>query len=70
LITQWVPQAQLRQFSVRFQGITHLGDQITCRGRVVDKWEKNGERKIVLEISTGNQFGHPKVTGMAIVDLH
>jgi acyl dehydratase len=32
LLTRWVPQARLRRFDVRFQGITHLGHVITCRG--------------------------------------
>ena len=36
LLTQWVDQRQLRQFGVRFAGITHLGHQLTCSGNVVE----------------------------------
>src|SRR5438132_1314193 len=39
LLTNWAPQAQLRRFDVRFQGITHLGNAVRCSGRVVEKLE-------------------------------
>ena len=45
LLTRWVDQRQLREFGVRFVGITHLGHQVTCTGRVVDKFEADGERR-------------------------
>ena len=69
LLTNWVPQAQLRSWSVRFQGITHLGDVITCSGRVVDKSEQDGEQRVKLEIRSANQVGEPKTAGEAIIAL-
>ncbi|WP_413906096.1 hypothetical protein [Candidatus Skiveiella danica] len=35
LLTGWVDQRQIRSFSVRFPASAHLGNQITCPGRVV-----------------------------------
>jgi acyl dehydratase len=68
LLTQWVDQRQLRQFGVRFVGITHLGHQITCTGKVIEKFEAaDGERRIRLEIQTANQYGDTKVLGDAVV---
>lgn len=69
LLTQWVDQRQLRQFGVRFQGITHLGHQITCSGTVVEKFEVEGERRIKVEIRTANQYGDVKVVGDAVIAL-
>ncbi|MNT63165.1 bifunctional enoyl-CoA hydratase/phosphate acetyltransferase [compost metagenome] len=73
LLTQWVDQRQLRQFGVRFVGITHLGHRITCSGRVVEKLEVDGpngkERRIKLEIQTANQYGESKILGDAVVAL-
>ncbi|NLP60674.1 MaoC family dehydratase [Paraburkholderia sacchari] len=69
LLTQWVDQRQLRQFGVRFVGITHLGHQITCTGRVVEKFEADGEKRVRLEIQTANQYGEPRVVGDAVVAL-
>lgn len=69
LLTQWVDQRQLRTFGVRFAGITHLGHQVTCTGRVVEKFEADGERRVKLEIQTANQFGETKIVGDAVVAL-
>jgi acyl dehydratase len=67
LLTQWVDQRKLREFGVRFTGITHLGHTITCTGKVVEKFEKDGERLVRLEIQTANQYGEIKVAGDAVV---
>ncbi|CAJ92428.1 Acyl-CoA dehydratase PaaZ [Cupriavidus necator] len=69
LLTQWVDQRQLRQFGVRFVGITHLGHRITCTGRVVEKLEVDGEKRVRLEIQTANQYGESKILGDAVVAL-
>ncbi|BEU20434.1 MaoC family dehydratase [Paraburkholderia sp. 22B1P] len=69
LLTRWVDQRQLREFGVRFVGITHLGHEVTCTGRVVDKFEAHGERRVKLEIQTVNQYGEPRVVGEAVVAL-
>ncbi len=69
LLTQWVDQRQLRQFGVRFTGITHLGHVVTCTGKVVEKFEAEGERRVKLEIQTKSQYGDTKIIGDAIVAL-
>ncbi|QGZ61884.1 MaoC family dehydratase [Paraburkholderia acidisoli] len=69
LLTQWVDQRELRQFGVRFVGITQLGHRIVCTGRVVDKFEADGERRVRLEIQTANQYGETRVVGDAVVAL-
>ncbi|ULU24172.1 MaoC family dehydratase [Dyella terrae] len=67
LLTQWVDQRQLRQFGVRFVGITQLGHQVTCTGKVVEKFETDGEKRVRLEIQTANQYGEPRILGDAVV---
>jgi acyl dehydratase len=69
LLGAWVDQRQLRQFGVRFVGITHLGHRITCSGRVVEKFEADGERRVKVEIQTANQYGEPRVLGDAVIAL-
>ncbi|CAG9263198.1 MaoC family dehydratase [Paraburkholderia unamae] len=69
LLTQWVDQRQVRQFGVRFVGITHLGHRIVCTGRVVEKFQAEGEQRVRLEIQTANQYGEPRVVGDAVVSL-
>lgn len=67
LLTRWIDQRQLRTFSVRFAGITHLGHCITCTGKVVDIFEADGERRVRLEIQTANQDGGVLIVGDATV---
>lgn len=67
LLTQWVDQRQLRQFSVRFVGITQLGHQITCTGKIIEKFEVDGEKRVRLEIHTANQYGEPRILGDAVI---
>ncbi|RZL89441.1 MAG: dehydratase [Variovorax sp.] len=69
LLTQWVDQRQLRQFGVRFTGITHLGHKITCTGKIVEKFEADGEERAKVEIQTTNQYGETKILGDAVVAL-
>ena len=69
LLTRWVDQRQLREFGVRFVGITHLGHQVTCSGHVVEKIEADGEQRVKLEIQTANQYGEQRVVGEAVIAL-
>jgi acyl dehydratase len=67
LITQWVPQAQLRQFNARFVDITHLGDIPCCTGRVVKKLLDGEQRLLRIEIQCANQQGQSKIVGDALI---
>jgi len=69
LLTRWAPQANLRRFDVRFQGITQLGDTIGCRGRVVEKLLLGDERCVRVEVQSTNQAGQTKIAGEAVVAL-
>jgi acyl dehydratase len=69
LLTNWVDQRQLRGFGVRFVGITHLGHRITCVGKVVEKFEVDGEQRLKVELQTANQYGDVKILGDAVIAL-
>lgn len=69
LLTQWVPQAQVRSLAMRFTGITQLGHIPTCTGKVVEKLEEGGDKRVRLAIRCGNQHGEEKLLGEAVVAL-
>ncbi len=69
LITNWAPQRSLRKFSVRFLGLTHLGNVITCTGSIVEKFERDGDKFVRVEIATANQYGEAKIAGEAVLAL-
>jgi acyl dehydratase len=69
MLTGWVPQRDLREFGVRFTAMTHVGERITCTGRVTKKFERDGERVVQVEITAANEAGDVKVAGEALVAL-
>jgi acyl dehydratase len=66
LLTAWVPQSAVREFSTRFVAITQLHAVVTCTGRVVEKREGN---LVALEIEAADQNGEVKLAGKALVEL-
>ncbi len=69
MLTNWIPQEQHRKLSVRFTGITHLGNQPSCTGTVTDLFEEKGERRARITIQCSNQFGEEKLVGEAIIAI-
>lgn len=69
LLTGWVPQQRLRRVSMRFTGITQLGHAPACAGRVVEKYEEAGEKRVRVELRCANQYGEDKILGEAVVAL-
>jgi acyl dehydratase len=66
LLTNWAPQSQLRQFNARFNGITHLGNSITCSGKVVRMTEQDGNLLLTVELQARTQYGDVKTVGDAV----
>lgn len=67
VLTNWVPQTALREFSTRFLAITHVGDQLTCQGIVTETFERADEHCIRLRLTATNQQGEIKLQGEAVV---
>lgn len=67
LLTHWAPQSQLKRFDVRFLGITHLANAISCSGRVAEK--RDADRSVRIEVQSTNQHGQTKIAGDAWIAL-
>jgi acyl dehydratase len=52
MLTNWVPQSALRSFNNRFTAMTQVGDIVSCSGKIVEKFEKDGEKFVRLELYT------------------
>ena len=50
MLTDWVPQSANRSINNRFTAMTHIGDSVTCTGKVVEKFEKGDEKLVRLEM--------------------
>lgn len=69
MLTNWLPQEALISFGVRFVAISQVHDELSCRGRITERFEEDGEQRARLELSVINQHGDTKVVGDAVVRL-
>ena len=69
LLTQWVPQRQVRSLSARFVAMAFPGDVVTCSGRIAGKREEAGEKLVDVDIAAQNQKGETIQSGKATVAL-
>lgn len=79
-VTTWIDNKNLRKFNVRFAGMTEPVDFddwentkeraiITITGRISDKYEENGEKKIRCNIVAKDALGGIKLKGFFIAAL-
>jgi acyl dehydratase len=69
LLTDLVPQRQLRSYKVRFAAITPVHGQPTCNASVTSIDDVNGERLATLELSVTLADGTATLLGEATVAL-
>ncbi|GHO93573.1 MaoC family dehydratase [Reticulibacter mediterranei] len=69
LVSDYVGPEALRKFGVRFKGMTHLDDVITCAGTVTEKYEADGEARIAGKVQAVDQNGDVKVAGTFVAAL-
>jgi len=79
-VTEWIDDKYIRKFSVRFAGMTEPVDlndfentkqraTITVTGKVVEKFEEAGEKRIRCEIQAADGLGAVKITGTFVAAL-
>src|SRR5215472_13843708 len=55
LLSDYVGPEALRLFNTRFKGMTHLGDVITCSGKITEKYDADGETRIAGTVQAADQ---------------
>ena len=79
-ITSWIENKYLRKFNARFLSMTEPADlddmentkdraTITVSGKVVKKYEENGEKRIQCDIIAQDALGSKKLSGFFIAAL-
>ncbi|MEN6374931.1 MAG: MaoC/PaaZ C-terminal domain-containing protein [Smithella sp.] len=79
-ITNWIDFKDLRKFNVRFAGMTEPVDfddwentrqraTITITGKIKNKFEENGEKRIRCDIVAKDGLGNTKLRGFFIAAL-
>jgi acyl dehydratase len=67
LLTNWVPQRDIRSFGVRFAAITPIHGQPTCTGTVTAIEVVSGERRATLSLAVTLADGTVTLIGDAVV---
>lgn len=62
-LTDYVGAGQVRKFKVRFATRVWPGDTVTCRGKITNKLELNGEKLIEGDLEVINQKGEAAIKG-------
>jgi len=68
VLTNWIPQNNIRRFKTRFTSPVHIGDRITCSGKVVEK-TSGQENLIRVELQAKSQKGTVLATGEATIAI-
>ncbi|HEY0752932.1 MAG TPA: MaoC/PaaZ C-terminal domain-containing protein [Ktedonobacteraceae bacterium] len=69
MLGDYIGPQVLKKFGVRFKGMTHLEDVITCTGTILEKYEENGQGHIAGKVQATDQDGDVKVTGTFVAVL-
>ncbi len=69
MLSDYVGPTALRKFDVRFKGMTRLDDVITCTGTITEKYEVDGEARIMGRVHAADQNGDAKVAGTFVAAL-
>jgi acyl dehydratase len=69
MLTNWVGDARLKKFGVRFTNQVWPGDTLDATATVAAIREENGEHLVDLTLSTVNQDGKEVVAGNAIARI-
>ncbi|MEW6554789.1 MAG: MaoC/PaaZ C-terminal domain-containing protein [Actinomycetota bacterium] len=69
MLTDWVGAGNVRLYRIRFTGQVWPGETIVCKGKIVRKYEQDGERLVDCALSVVNASSESKIDGIAVVAL-
>lgn len=70
LIMDWIGAAgQIRKVGCQYRGLNFKNDTLICTGKIKDKYTRDGEHLVEIELAVLNQRGENTVPGFAVVAL-
>lgn len=67
LLLKFTKQENIRKYAVRFTSITPVNARVGCSGKVLEKFEAEGERRIRVAIQTKIDDGTVTLEGEAVI---
>ena len=68
LLTNAVPQSQIKNFSVQFSNMTHLNQKVICTGKVLEKNSIDNKEVVTVSLKVEDLQGEKKIIGQAIIN--
>ncbi|MEK9868659.1 MAG: MaoC family dehydratase [Gammaproteobacteria bacterium] len=67
ILTNWVEQSQIREYGVRFSAITPVHATVSCKGKITEKLEIDGEPCVKVKLVAQIDDGTTTLVGDAII---
>lgn len=68
-ITNWAKGGLLRDFKIKFSGVTNENDTLTFKGKVIKKYFQDGKNLIEIKVSSETQEKIITTEGSALISL-
>ena len=68
LLTNAVPQSQIKNFSVQFSNMTYLNQKVICTGKVLEKNSIDNKEVVTVSLKVEDLQGEKKIIGQAIIN--
>ena len=68
LLTNAVPQSQIKNFSVQFSNMTHLNQKVICTGKVLEKDSIDNKEVVTVSLKVEDLQGEKKIIGQVIIN--
>ena len=69
MVTDWLHDNFVKNIGVNFKAVSKPGDTITCRGKVINKFEEDNQNLVEIEMIAINQREEKVATGSVIAIL-
>jgi len=70
IVTDWKgDEGSFKYFRIQYRAPTFPGEPIICKGKVVDKYLKDGEHLIECEVWAEDEKGNRNTTGKVVLSL-
>ncbi|SVC93318.1 uncharacterized protein METZ01_LOCUS346172, partial [marine metagenome] len=68
LLTNFIPQSSIKNFTVQFSNMTHLNQQVICTGKVLEKNSIDDKEVVTISLKVEDLQGERKIIGQAIIN--
>ena len=69
LLTNFIPQSSIKNFTVQFSNMTHLNQALVCKGKVVERSLVDNKEMIRVKLIVEDMEGQKKLLGHSSIRI-